>query len=155
VPVVRVGLNNLGNALREHFRRRQRDLVGTALEVCTWGVAEGVRIADAEDIVDQGLYKAGFRAAPVPNGAVLVNDAAHAQVIEIGRRPRRPGPPIGPIREWVRRKLGLTGAELERRAFAIRRAIHRHGTPPKYVMFRVHQRMRPRFRAEAERRLGR
>lgn len=155
MPTVTVGINNLPNALRAHFRQRQADLRAVALETCHRGLAHAVRLTDAEGLVDEGGYKAGFRVVPGLKGPELRNECPYAAVIEYGRRRMRPGPPVAPIREWVRRKLGLTGRELESATFLIRRAIHVRGTPPKYIMWRTHQAMKPWFREAAQRRLGR
>lgn len=153
MPVVKVDRRNLGNALKAHMRARQRDLEAAALETCHRGVAEAVRLTDEEDLVDLGAYKAGFRVARGATGPELRNDTPYAAVIEWGRRPNRPGPPVSPIREWVRRKLGLEGAELERVAWKIREAIHRKGTRPRFIMTRVQKSMRGWFREAVGRRL--
>lgn len=68
----------------------------------------------------------------------LRNDTPYAGVIEHGRRPNRPGPPLAPIVDWVRRKmLGMKRpgkrpsattvhweAEIESIAWAIKQATH-------------------------------
>lgn len=169
MPVVHVDARNLGRVLQKHFRDRQAMLAAATYEVAHRGAAEAVRITNAEGLVYLGTYKRGFRVIDpggrvtlggrrdmrfnVRKGATLRNDTPYAGVIELGRRPNRPGPPVAPIREWVRRKLGLTGRELESATFAIRLAIHRHGSRPRFVMRRVYEKMKVWFRAEAERRL--
>lgn len=150
MPEVVLTINNLPNALRQHFKRRIRDLEAAALEVAHRGVAEGVRLTNDDGLVHTGAFKRGW---VVGSGPSVRNDVPYAAVIEHGRRPRRPGPPIAPIREWVRLKLGKTGDELERTAWAIRNSIHKKGTRPRKLMFRVYTKMRPWFKAEVERRL--
>ncbi|MEY2668555.1 MAG: hypothetical protein RJA59_1193, partial [Pseudomonadota bacterium] len=108
---------------------------------------------DAEGLVDLGGYKRGFRVAETRTGPELRNDTPYAAVLEHGRRPMRPGPPVAPIREWAARKLGLSGPELDRVAWAVRNAIHKRGTRPYKVMFRTQLQMRGWFRAAVEARL--
>jgi hypothetical protein len=49
-----------------------------------------------------------------------------AEYLELGTAPHRP--PIQPIEDWVKQKLGLTGVEATRAAWAIAGAIARRGT---------------------------
>lgn len=58
----------------------------------------------------------------------------YAPDVEYGRKPGKM-PPVGPIELWARRKLGLSGKELESAAFLIARAIGRRGTKGAF-MFR-------------------
>lgn len=153
MPVVAVNARNLPQVLRQHFVDRVESLRRASVEVAHRGQAEAVAIANREGLVHLGAYKRGFRVVPRPSGAELRNDAPHAMTIEWGRRPRRPGPPIEPIREWVRLKLGKSGRELEAAAWAIRHHIHEKGSPPKFIMKRVYQQMRGWYRDEVERRL--
>lgn len=55
--------------------------------------------------VHLGAFKLGWKVEISGDGASVVNDVLYAGVIEFGRRPNRPGPPLEPIVEWVRRKL--------------------------------------------------
>ncbi len=50
----------------------------------------------------------------------------YAIPVELGAKPH--WIPIGPLRQWVERKLGLSGIELERATRAIRFSISRKGT---------------------------
>lgn len=154
MPSVKVDAKNLGNVLKKHFADKQELLKKASLAVAYQGQAYAVTLTNQEGLVYLGVYKRGWMVRPRPGkGAELRNDTPYGPVIEYGRRPNRPGPPIDPIREWVRIKLGLSGDELERAAWAIRNAIHRRGTRPKFVMRRTYERMKLWFRAEAERRL--
>lgn len=153
MPSVKVDARNLGNALREHARGMDAAVRAAAVDTCHRGVAAAVQMADGDGLVDQGAYKRGFRVANNIKGPELRNDTPYAAVLEHGRRPNRPGPPVAPIREWVARKLGLSGAELERVAWAIRTAIHKRGTRPHKIMFRTQLLMRVWFRAAVEARL--
>jgi hypothetical protein len=53
----------------------------------------------------------------------------YAEFVEHGRRPGK-FPPVEPIRTWVRRVLGITGAaKIRSVAFLVARKIARNGTP--------------------------
>ena len=150
MPLVRVDAKDFPAAIREHFRRAGEDLRLAALDTAHRGAAEGTTIAKRENVVDRGNYIRGFR---VIDGreVELRNDAPHSVYVEHGRRPGAPGPPVEPIRGWVKRKLGITD---ERVVFAIRRKIHERGIAPRWILYRVTERMKVWFRAEVERRLG-
>ena len=52
----------------------------------------------------------------------------YAAPVELGRRAGKPPPPLDPIIDWVRQKLGVPEADVQRAAQAVRWHIHRHGT---------------------------
>lgn len=153
MPSVKVDSRNLGNALRDHLRGMQAAVDAAALDACHRGLAHAVQLTDAEGLVDLGTYKRGFRVASGASGPELRNDTSYASVIEHGRRPGRPGPPLAPILLWVNRKLGVRGPAGDRLAWAIRNAIHRRGSRPRKILFRTQLLMRGWFRAAAEARL--
>lgn len=153
MPSVKVDARNLGNVLRAHVRGVSALVHAAALDTCHRGVAEAVRLTNDAGLVDLETYKRGFQVDPASTGPELRNDTPYAPVLEHGRRPGRPGPPVAPIREWAARKLGLSGAELDRVAWAVRNAIHRRGTKPHKIMFRTQLSMRGWFRAAVEQRL--
>jgi len=76
-----------------------------ALETAQRGLYRAVKGTNSAGAVDRGQFKRSWVAAPTPDGAELRNNAPYAGVIEYGRRPGRPGPPLAPIYEWVQRKL--------------------------------------------------
>ena len=162
MPTIELTPQQLSAALRAHLEADLRRLTPISFDVCHRGLAHAVGLTNAKKLVDRGMYKMGFRVAPVPPPAPgapvtgsLRNDTPYANVIEWGRRPMRPGPPLEPILGWVRRKLGLDGPEADRAAFAIRRAIHRRGLPPHHIMRQTRDLMTQWFRLEVERSLGR
>lgn len=56
---------------------------------------------------DKGIYKAGWKAAPHPEGAIVFNDVPYASVIETGAKAQNifiGQAMIKAIAEWVRRK---------------------------------------------------
>lgn len=75
-----------------------------AYDTCQRGVARAVKATDEGDVRDQGMYRLSWKAERTREGAELRNDSPHAGVIELGRRPNRPGPPLEPILEWVMRQ---------------------------------------------------
>lgn len=144
---------DLPAALRWHFDQDQKSLRLAATEVCHRGVAEAVRLAKEEDVVDRAEYIRGFRVESSALGdPVLVNSAPHAVYVENGRRPGAPMPPHDPIAGWARRKLGITDAG---RVFLIRRAIGRRGIRPKFIHRRVTALMLRWYRAAVTYRLAR
>lgn len=90
--------------------------------------------------IDTGDYANSWTAEPTEDGAVLYSAASpaiKAGVIEVGRRPGV-GIPIGPLQDWVRRKLGVKDPD-EARGIAIRiswQAKH-HGRPGLHVLGRA------------------
>lgn len=136
----------LGKVLREQLQRDVKVIkTKVALEVMERSKGEALRLTNKMGLVDRGLYKHGFATQVMPNGADLYNDNPVAGVIELGRRPNRPGPPFAPIREWVARKLAANGAiqplpgetmyqAITRVAGAIRWSIHHKGTKPRYTL---------------------
>lgn len=97
--------DELGALLEEHLRADTATVRLITLEVATRGIGRAVRATNAAKAVDRGAFKAAWRSVQAPYGAELVNDTPYAGVIEFGRRPNRPGPPLQPIIEWVHRKL--------------------------------------------------
>lgn len=142
MPTTVVDLHQFARVLGERVQRDQKIAHLAALEAAQRAVTRAVQRTDQLGLVDQGLYKLSWKA----EGTVVRNDAPYAAVIEHGRRPGRPGPPLAPIREWVARKLVAEGkvepAEVEGVAIAIREAIHRRGTPPRKVLGDLIPRMR-------------
>jgi len=68
-------------------------------------VARAIVKTNKADAVHMGAFKLGWRVVQDPDGVDVTNDVPYAGVIELGRRPRRPGPPLAPILEWVQRKV--------------------------------------------------
>lgn len=78
-----------------------------------------------------GALPIGISGAVVTGGVGTV--LAYAAPVETGSRPH--WMPIEPLMDWVRRKLGLAGAEADAAARRIRFAIAHRGTPAAH-MFR-------------------
>lgn len=117
-----------------HFAKlagRQRE---AALRGLRSAAMRGVQLVVAEIIpsrtpqpVDRGVYRAGWRWEPTPEGAVVENLEPHAAVVERGARSTnvKPGRQmIAALQEWARRK-GLEDPESA--AWAIARAMQRRG----------------------------
>ncbi len=118
-------------------KKRQRQARDAAYGVALRGVFEGAEVAERLRIVDRRTYIQRFKARRTKTGAVLLNDAPHASVIEFGRRPGARRPPLSAIIGWVRRKLGIRGKRGKAAAFLIARAIGRRGLPA-HAVFRRH-----------------
>lgn len=84
----------------------------------------------------QGALRASFRALPVSEGedgafsAEMGTPLDYALPVELGSRPHFP--PLQPLIDWARGKLGLESAEALQAARAIQRKIGKHGTQPTF-----------------------
>lgn len=159
MPVVRVEVKSIGD-LRGALAKLIREQVAAdraafetkvTLEVAKRVEARAVQLTDKAGAVVDGLYKASWRTTAVRGGHEVRNDAPYAAVLELGRRPGMPGPPLDPIIEWVRKK-GIVRGTLTKRGTArsrlsqatrdevlaaaksIRWAIHVKGTKPRFIM---------------------
>lgn len=81
--------------------------------------------------VDRGIYRAGWRAEHIPEGALVVNRVPHAIFIEYGVRAAnvKPGRAmIDALAEWVRRKgIEKSGTGARQVAFAIAMSMKKKG----------------------------
>jgi hypothetical protein len=151
-----IEFSQLDEVLRREMRKCVHLVEEAALEAVSRGEDLAVAATDAEDLVHMGLYKWSWKHHRIPGGAELVNDAPYAGVIEYGRRPKRPGPPLAPILEWVERKLVARGEVEPEKALAtakrIRALIHQRGTRPRFVLRSTIPKMRRTFVSECRRR---
>jgi len=159
VPSIVIEASEFARVLEQRLRNDHAHLRLVALEVATRGEAEAVRRTDEAGLVDEGTFKRGWSSRRTNGGAELGNEVPWAGVIEYGRRPGRPGPPLEPIREWVLRKLVPNGAvaleDAENAAFMIRLAIHHRGTPPRHILLGIMRDLNGGVREEALHRLRR
>ena len=128
-----------GAALRRAFATEIKAKVTAAVvDTAARLEAEAVRLTDEAGAVDLTTYKASWEHRRTLNGAILRNTAPYAAVIEYGRRPGAPGPPLEPILKWVKRKLVPNGVvdpkEAVNAAYHIRNSIHVKGTRPRGIM---------------------
>jgi len=80
--------------------------------------------------VDRGLYRAGWRFYPAPNGAVIECFEPHAVLIEEGVRAANVKPGKAMIRaltEWVQRKGIASADEAESVAWRIAKTMQKRG----------------------------
>lgn len=140
--VVNLKPQDIGARLRQHFEEHIQLFRNAAYNAAMRGVSHAVQLARDEDLVFEGLYRQSFHARRTADGAVMINDAPYAHVIEYGRRPMQPGPPFDPIRKWVAVKLQVPEEELDRVAWLVQRKIHVKGTRPRFIMKRTHEMMR-------------
>ena len=87
-----------------------------------------VRETGKQRKVDTGRFRTSWKAERTRDGAVLLNSAPYAAVIEGGRRAGARMPPVGPIEAWARRK----GIDAD--PWAIARAISRRGIPGVFIL---------------------
>lgn len=143
-------------ALRRLVKLTVKDVRAAALEAAHRGVSLTVRRTNVEDLVDLGAYKNAWKARRLrgpEGGAEIRNDAPYAGVIEFGRRPGRPGPPLQPILDWVDSKLVRNGSiepeEAEDVAHAIRWSIHVKGSIGHNVLGAIRPQVSRFYRAAA------
>jgi len=151
----RIRASDFGRLVREKLRRDQKELRRAAIDACSQAVPELVAATDRAGLSDTDTFRNGWSVQPLSGGAEIGNDAPHADAIEYGRRPGRPGPPIAPIRGWVARKIAPPPEQLDRVAWAVRDKIHRDGSPPKLILTSYRPRLREVFFAIVRRRLRR
>lgn len=83
---------------------------------------------------DTGDYKRRWAFYLTSSGGGLRNSHPAADVIERGRRRNRAMPPVGAIKAWSKRRLGLSEKEAETAKFAIAKAIAKRGLQGRRVL---------------------
>lgn len=82
-----------------------------------------------------GLYHAGWRSAPLPNGARVFNVQPYSPIVEYGRRPSPVGRAgIRNLEGWARRKLKLPATEAKAAAWAIAKTLEKRELKAREVM---------------------
>lgn len=132
----------------DKIRRRARETVqdrAAILEAAHLGAEIVARAAP----VDLGSLKTSVHVVETSKGALIVIDAPHAGIVEMGSRPHTP--PLGPLIAWVKRHraaFGIEGRGTQRdgrgrftaspaviaAARAIQRKIALYGTRPRYFV---------------------
>lgn len=118
------------------------------------GMQLTVQAAEAEIVkytpVDQGILRASIFGRVVDLWprvqGVLGSPLPYAAAVEEGSLPH--WPPKAPIEAWVHRKFGLSGKEMIRVAFLVRRAISSRGGYGHFMFTRgleLAERLAPRF----------
>ena len=83
----------------------------------------------ANEIVDQGILLSSGNVEREFLKKKIVYSAAHAAPMEFGSQPHHP--PVQPLEQWAKRKLGLKGKDAKSTAWAIAKHINENGTDPK------------------------
>lgn len=87
--------------------------------------------------IDKSIHGVGIMTGTTVR-ARLTCTAPHGRFIEEGTGPavghKKYMPPPDVLRQWIQRKLGLEGEELDRAEGSIRWAIREHGTKPQPFM---------------------
>ena len=102
---VEIDARDFERAIQEQLQADSDLARRAAYDASLRGVSRAVKQTKQAGKVDRGQFMAAWKALQTEDGAELVNDAPYAAVIEHGRRPGKPGPPLAPIYEWVQRKL--------------------------------------------------
>lgn len=107
MPTFKVDPRELGKDLERDYAK----MLEVSIEAIQKTVGlHGPRIAQAvvgqltPPPVDRGTYRRSFKAQKTRFGSIFYNFAAHAPIIEDGRRPGSKLPPIDVILAWVKRK---------------------------------------------------
>lgn len=77
--------------------------------------------------VNTGAFIRGWRVLRTPDGAEILNAAAHAPIVEHGRRPGGKMPPRTAVVPWLIRRLGMSQAQAERLYWPVAKAIQKRG----------------------------
>lgn len=86
----------------------------------------------------QGILRNSIKPTPTRNRGALVWGGAgtsvkYAPVMEYGRRPGARMPPVAPLKDWVKAKMGITKqSDIDRAAWAVAFSIARKGIEPRY-----------------------
>lgn len=138
MPAVVIRADQLEEFVRAKLEEKRQICRDVAYELILEAEARAVAETNRKGLVDQDQFKHSWDHRRLDNGAELGNDAPYADVLEYGRRPNRPGPPLAPIQEWVERKLvpnGIVDAEeAGEAARAIRWAIHKRGMEGRKIL---------------------
>lgn len=159
--VVRIdlSLDRLAAALTAAPDIVEEELIAAVTQASLLAKAE---IRDRTPTSGAGTLRDSIGAMPVTIGAERIRGGVgtaspYALPVETGSRPHMP--PANPIREWVYRKLGKRGKDLEETAEAIRWAIKHRGTPAHWMfrdgMAHVESQVREEIDAAADRALAR
>ena len=100
-------------------------------------IIDSIFTKSQENIVEEGAVDRGtlLKSGNVNRKFLekeIVYSAPHAVFVEFGTDPHMP--PVDPIMEWARRKLGLPEDEARRVAWAIAKKIEKEGTPGIHFM---------------------
>lgn len=155
---IRITPAQLGPELRKLMRRHKKIAVDAAYDAALLGTVLAVGETDKQSLVDLSQYKQSWEAKRLPGiGAEWGNTAPYSSVIEYGRRPGRAGPPLKPIKDWVKRKLVANGSvdakEADSVAAAIRWKIHHHGSKPRFVLKSTVPKVREHYIKTVQRKL--
>lgn len=113
MPTFVVSPKDLGRDLvagNERMKARVVEVIQTAVAVHAPRIAQAtINTSTPRKPVDRGTYRRSFKTQKLPGGATFYNFAAHAEIIEKGRRPHQKMPPVDVILAWVKRKrIGAT-----------------------------------------------
>lgn len=157
----RIKAEHFGAAIKAKTDQIVEIVKGASYNAALFGERHAVQLTNERGLVNYGTYKLAWRrgASRKPYGAQIKNNTPYAPVLEYGRRPGAPGPPLAPILDWVESKLVRNGDVEPGDAWwvaeRIRAHIHRHGSPPRGVLFDTTKAMKKHFREEAMKRLRR
>lgn len=128
--IFEVSARDLARKFREVEEKRPQKLV---IAIRRAAAAGAEALASVAPVGVTGQFKTKLRATDVPGGAIIVDDAPYAGVIELGARPYKMGRKgVMAVAEWFQYKLGLSASEAMRAAYAFRTKVAVEGQKPTY-----------------------
>jgi hypothetical protein len=141
---IRVDFEGLGDLLRRLGVRAEVALNRGLLSAANKSRAILVRESDRKRVTNTGNYRRAWKSERVVEvepgrnetrrGVYVWNAAPYSGVIEYGRRPGAPMPPLEPIARWAQRKFRIPYRRARAISFAIARKIARQGIPGRFVL---------------------
>ena len=151
MPVTRLSLGQFAAQVGKLPADMEQAIVRGLRSAAQRGVADVVASINAVGATDTGELARSVSAHNTMDGARIVVDAPHADVVERGARPF--SPPIAPLQAWAMRKLGVTQARAREIAFAVQAKIRRQGIAPRFYFRSAMRTVQLRVPVEVEREL--
>jgi len=149
MAVYEVSAADLARKFREVEGRRP-GLMVVAIRRAAAAGAEA--LAHVAPVGVTGQFKSKMRAIETSGGAILMDDAPYAGVIELGARPHWIGKRgLQALYEWFLYKLRLSAREAMSAAYAYRQKVAVEGQRPTYFMRKRLPTLRRILNAEIER----
>lgn len=130
MATIRLGsIIGLQRSLRSYGPVAERSVVIGLRKAARFGQTAAVRtttrVRDPFRIRASGTYGNSWQALDIPDGAIVVNTAAHAVFVERGRRPGKM-PPKDPIENWVYQKRLVRRKRIKKTSSASRTGSNGH-----------------------------
>lgn len=101
----RISIDQLADAMKREIARKQDEVINATQIAARRGEAYLAERSMESPPADQGIFASAWRTDDQDDGAIILNDAPHAAIVEEGSRPHWPR--FYPILAWVGRKRGV------------------------------------------------